>query len=300
MNFNKFKLIFYAFVSIVLISNTVNAQTSNAKQHIEVTLRMVGHQFLLSLGDTTSRILPILKEDDKYIVQFETEFEFDPEELVLTIDEVFENAGFNGGYNLEVEDCTTKGIVYSYEITDNDSSDIIPCKARSLPKSCYNFLVTINKNQDAIADLTAVNTILSGSKKSENGNMYYYVVAFILLFLVGILIYLKNGKTNTIKDSNLIALGKYQFNQLNSELMFEGKKMELTSKEADLLILLFNAVNTTVERDVILNKVWGDEGDYIGRTLDVFISKLRKKLEADSAIKLVNIRGVGYKLVMDV
>jgi DNA-binding response OmpR family regulator len=48
-----------------------------------------------------------------------------------------------------------------------------------------------------------------------------------------------------------------------------------------------------------LNKVWGDEGDYIGRTLDVFISKLRKKLEADSSIKIVNIRGVGYKLVMD-
>jgi len=61
-----------------------------------------------------------------------------------------------------------------------------------------------------------------------------------------------------------------------------------------------NAVNTTVEREVILNIVWGDEGDYVGRTLDVFISKLRKKLEVDSSIKIVNIRGVGYKLVTDV
>ena len=59
-------------------------------------------------------------------------------------------------------------------------------------------------------------------------------------------------------------------------------------------------VNTTVERDVILNMVWGDEGDYVGRTLDVFISKLRKKLEADSSVKIVNIRGVGYKLVTEV
>jgi DNA-binding response OmpR family regulator len=55
-----------------------------------------------------------------------------------------------------------------------------------------------------------------------------------------------------------------------------------------------------VERDEILNKVWGDDGDYVGRTLDVFISKLRKKLEADACVKIVNIRGVGYKLVVDV
>ena len=55
-----------------------------------------------------------------------------------------------------------------------------------------------------------------------------------------------------------------------------------------------------MERDVILNMVWGDEGDYIGRTVDVFISKLRKKLEFDSKVKIVNVRGVGYKLVMDV
>jgi DNA-binding response OmpR family regulator len=73
----------------------------------------------------------------------------------------------------------------------------------------------------------------------------------------------------------------------------------LTSKEADLLILLHNSVNTGIEREVILNEVWGDEGDYVGRTLDVFISKLRKKLEGDSSVKIVNIRGVGYKLVLN-
>jgi len=47
-----------------------------------------------------------------------------------------------------------------------------------------------------------------------------------------------------------------------------------------------------------LANVWGDQGDYVGRTLDVFISKLRKKLEADTNVRIVNIRGVGYKLVL--
>ena len=98
----------------------------------------------------------------------------------------------------------------------------------------------------------------------------------------------------------MISLGEYQFDKRNTELLIEQQRIDLTSKESDLLILLYNAVNTTVEREVILNMVWGDEGDYVGRTLDVFISKLRKKLEFDSKVKIVNIRGIGYKLVMDV
>jgi DNA-binding response OmpR family regulator len=63
--------------------------------------------------------------------------------------------------------------------------------------------------------------------------------------------------------------------------------------------LLNNTVNNTVEKEIILKEVWGDEGDYVGRTLDVFISKLRKKLESDDKVKIVNVRGVGYKLVVN-
>jgi DNA-binding response OmpR family regulator len=102
------------------------------------------------------------------------------------------------------------------------------------------------------------------------------------------------------QNPNWIALGKYHFDTLNAELILEEQRIELTSKESELLLLLYKTVNTTVEKEVLLNKVWGDEGDYIGRTLDVFISKLRKKLEFDPRIKIVNIRGVGYKLVMDI
>jgi DNA-binding response OmpR family regulator len=98
----------------------------------------------------------------------------------------------------------------------------------------------------------------------------------------------------------LIPIGAYLFDKRNAELLIKDQRIELTNKEADLLLLLYTDVNTTVEREVILNMVWGDEGGYVGRTLDVFISKLRKKLEFDAKVKIVNIRGIGYKLVMDV
>ncbi|MEM9650383.1 MAG: winged helix-turn-helix domain-containing protein, partial [Bacteroidota bacterium] len=101
-------------------------------------------------------------------------------------------------------------------------------------------------------------------------------------------------------DPNMISLGEYRFDKRNTELVLGNQRTELTGKEADLLLLLYKAANTSVAREVILNKVWGDQGDYVGRTLDVFISKLRKKFEADPKVKIVNIRGVGYKLVIGV
>jgi len=63
--------------------------------------------------------------------------------------------------------------------------------------------------------------------------------------------------------------------------------------------LLHASANSTIERDVILNAVLGDDGDYAGSTLDVFILKLRKKLETDESLTIVNIRGVGYNLIMN-
>ncbi|MBX2959581.1 MAG: helix-turn-helix domain-containing protein [Flavobacteriales bacterium] len=66
-----------------------------------------------------------------------------------------------------------------------------------------------------------------------------------------------------------------------------------------MLDLLYTNINQNVTREDILQIVWGDEGDYLGRTLDVFISKLRKKLETDPNIKIVNIRGVGYRMVLE-
>jgi DNA-binding response OmpR family regulator len=97
----------------------------------------------------------------------------------------------------------------------------------------------------------------------------------------------------------MIGIGKFLFDPRTMQLSIDKESITLTSKEADLLYLLSSSANHTVERETILNKVWGDEGDYIGRTLDVFVSKLRKKLEADAKVRIINIRGVGYKLVLD-
>ncbi len=110
----------------------------------------------------------------------------------------------------------------------------------------------------------------------------YSIVSLLLIFLVGLVIFLWQKRSKAVSDPNLISLGAYQFDKKNTGLLFKNKKTELTSKEADPLLLLHKQANKGIEREVILNEVWGDEGDYVGRSLDVFISKLRKKLEAGS------------------
>ena len=81
-------------------------------------------------------------------------------------------------------------------------------------------------------------------------------------------------------------------------LAIGSDQIDLSHKEADLLNLLYSSVNKTLGREDIQKIVWGNDSSYIGRTLDVFISKLRKKLSKDPNVKIVNERGVGYRLVL--
>ncbi len=289
MSLRQFKIASFTFVSILLFISRSNAQDTHDERHIKVSLRMIGHQVLLSSNDSTSRVLPIIKENDRYRIQFESEFEFNPEELVSTIDSVVKETELANSYIVEVENCETGEVVYSFEMDELEQSDIIPCKTRIQPKSCYSLLFTLIETVES-----------TNGSTTESSRVNYIIIVTMLVLMAVVIIYMWKKRNRSTIDPNLIPLGEYHFDKRNTELLIEQQRIELTSKEADLLLLLYNAANETVEREVILNMVWGDEGDYVGRTLDVFISKLRKKLEFDSKVKIVNIRGVGYKLVMDV
>lgn len=271
---------------------------STIEKHIEVSMRMIGHQVLLLSGDSTSRVLPISKEKGRYKIGFESSLTINPDDLVATINKVVADSKLSNSYIVEVEDCETAEVVYSYEMEIKFDTGIIPCKGRDLPKSCYNIYFTLIEHNEAQASLKTVSgeNLQNGSEESSSLNKSTLV--FLILLIVVFLFFLFNKNPKNQVDENLIQLGAFYFDVRNTELRSGQNKFELTGKEADLLMLLYQQANTTVERDIILNKVWGDEGDYVGRTLDVFISKLRKKLETDSTIKIVNIRGVGYKLVI--
>ena len=98
--------------------------------------------------------------------------------------------------------------------------------------------------------------------------------------------------------NSLIEIGEYTFDNIKQTLTYNNKIQELTHRESDLLYHLYQSKNKVLERGYILNKLWGNDDFFNARSMDVFISKLRKKLQKDEKIKILNIRGVGYKLII--
>jgi len=92
-------------------------------------------------------------------------------------------------------------------------------------------------------------------------------------------------------------VGKYSFYYTQRSLQLTGKNRELTFKEAEVLKLLIINRNNIIERKTLLMNIWGNDDFFTGRSLDVFITKLRKYLEGDTSVKILNIRGIGYKLI---
>jgi DNA-binding response OmpR family regulator len=103
------------------------------------------------------------------------------------------------------------------------------------------------------------------------------------------------GKKPTGNES-IIKIGKYDFDTKNLKLILENQSQSLTHREAELLKLLVEQKNQTISRETILVALWGDNDYFKGRSLDVFITRLRKYLADDTSIKLTNVHGVGFRL----
>lgn len=107
---------------------------------------------------------------------------------------------------------------------------------------------------------------------------------------------LLNTKKNAAKQDP-VQIGDFLFDLKKQTLQFKSETPQtLTHREAHLLFHLNNNKNQVLDRSVILKKLWGNDDFFKGRSMDVFISKLRKKLQKDKNLQIINVRGYGYKL----
>ena len=97
-------------------------------------------------------------------------------------------------------------------------------------------------------------------------------------------------------ENNVFTLGKFTFDYNHMTLTIDGNEQRLTAKESDLLRLFCINYNQVVERTNTLQKIWKDDSYFAARSMDVYITKLRKYLSADPNVQIVNIHGVGFKL----
>jgi len=111
-------------------------------------------------------------------------------------------------------------------------------------------------------------------------------------------VFLKRSNINRTDKQSLFNLGKYEFDYDNYVLTMEDYTKSMTQREADLLKYLLERKNVIVKRSEILKAIWGEDDYFLGRSLDVFISRLRKSLSKDPELKIENIHGVGFRLVV--
>jgi len=99
-------------------------------------------------------------------------------------------------------------------------------------------------------------------------------------------------------EEKILTIGNTIFDSENLTLTFKNQKQSLTKKEAQILKLMFKLKNQVIPREVILNGVWGQDDYFVGRSLDVFITKLRKYLKEDETIQISNLHGIGFKFTV--
>ena len=277
-----FGLVLLSFISVICVALSMTGSNDFDISRREILLRRIGHELLLQSGDSISRVLPIKKiAENEYQISFENELTFRPDSLVNTTQRLFTKDPLTSDYVVNVLNCGNASVAYGYAISKNKKDDIVTCRGRKQPKACYMINIKFKP--------TGINT-------AKNR---YLLAGLPLLAFVGFIFLSAVKRRKTLpkgEDTGLFTLGSVLFDAKNRKLTINGKTIELTGTETRVLLIFALSPNETIDRSQLQKEIWEDEGVIVGRSLDMFISKLRKKLEDDPNINIVVIRGKGYKL----
>ncbi len=291
---SKKRIYIYSILAIAALSvwifSTKNEQQKEFSEKVKIALRDVGNKLLLSEQDSTSLILPIKEiENYSYKLSFQKQLTFEPHTMVSIIAESFKRSKLPEKYRVEVLQCADGEVAYSYEMSLQEENTIIPCISRYLPSNCYTIHVRFTSKTASVFTISA---------------LLYGLI--LLLFIVMELFFFRkkpskndNQKASDETTENYATIGSFYFYPTQNKLVKQATEINLSKKECELLQIFAANLNQVVTRDELTKKVWEDNGVIVGRSLDTYISKLRKKLKEDDRIKITNVHGVGYKLELD-
>lgn len=277
-----FGVIILSFISVICAAFSMTGSDDFDIARREVLLRRIGHELLLQSGDRTSRVLPVKKiAENEYQIGFENELTFQPDSLVNTTGRLLAKDPLTRDYVVNVLNCGNFTVAYGFAISKNKKDDIVSCRGRVQPRACYMINIKFKP---------------TGITAAKNG---YLLGSLPFLAFVGFVFFRSVKPRRALPDSqytDMLTLGAVLFDAKNRKLVINGKAIDLTGTETRLLLIFALSPNETIERSRLQKEIWEDEGVIVGRSLDMFISKLRKKLELDPNISIVVIRSKGYKL----
>jgi len=282
---NQRKIYFYGSVCLAILSIvmllTTDKKDETFSELVKIAMRDVGNKLLLANQDSTSLILPVNQiEASKYQLSFEKELAIYPDTLVKIVQQSFQKANLPSKYQIEVKQCKDFEVAYSFLKNATVEKDIIPCGGRNMPQKCYTIEVRFLEKTESFS------------------TKIIWIVLLSLGIIAAFLFFPKRKKMIQLDPTieNGITLGKFQFYPDENKLMVKAVEISLSKKEVELLTLFVANPNKIIKREELSKRVWEDHGVFVGRSLDTYISKLRKKLSEDDSIKLTNVHGIGYVL----
>lgn len=245
---------------------------------VNLALRRTADGLLRHSGDSTSRI-PAIEQTGDHIWRILLERSFDYEALPGLLQSSLDLYGIKTPYEVAVRRCIDAGIDLGYHQADILDQGVAPCQGREMPEGCHYIEVIFEDH-------------------TSNAKWWSLVLIAVLSIALAAALLLVKKQPETVTPShnpNLI-LGNTSLDIAGQILVCAGQRQTLTFRETKLLRLFMAHPNRLLERDYILQQVWADEGVLVGRSLDVFVSRLRKKLAADSSLAIVAVHGMGYRL----
>jgi len=187
----------------------------------------------------------------------------------------------------------------AYEFYQKESPDILVLDVMMPKKDGFTLAKEIRNENESIPIifLTAKSQTKDVLDGFEHGGNDYLKKPFSMEELI-VRIQSLLDRVKLKKDNDRITIGEYIFNYTKQSLHYSDETVMLTHRESELLFHLSQKKNEVLDRTFILKKLWGDDDFFNARSMDVFISKLRKKLARDKNIQIINIRGYGYKLTI--
>lgn len=283
-------------MALIFRSNTGNGAYATAKK--ELQLRKIVHALLLSSGDSVSVIQPLQRiSPNEYSFAPAKSLAVHPDSFVNIINRMVKRDASVLHCVASVRYKRDGLIAYGYE-TANTPADQASCLGRPMPKDDYYFSFVF----------PAAGTVI--------WKKLYAMAAPALLFVAALLwVRLKKpavekspfpspdsqqelAETEGTAENAGMRIGKFWFSPAQQQLIFYDRAIALTAKESQVLELLSGSVNNVVERERLQKEIWENEGVIVTRSLDMFISKLRKKLSDDDGVKIINVHGKGYKLTV--
>jgi DNA-binding winged helix-turn-helix (wHTH) protein len=271
------------FLAWLLPSSANKSSGDLSSEKVNLALRRTADGLLRLSGDSTSRI-PAIEQTGECVWKVQIDQEFNYDQLPALLQSSLDLYGIQRPYEVAVRRCFDGIIDLGYHQQDFVQNNVVPCGGRATPDGCHFIEITFAEN-------------------GENKSFGVAIAGFLLLLaggLAGILFFRRQNKIPVSPEDTMgtdwLEIGNSRLDVAGQVLHCGGVGQALTFRETKLLRLFATNPDRLLERDFILQQVWADEGIMVGRSVDVFVSRLRKKLAADPSVGIVAIHGVGYRM----